>query len=143
MLRILDNMATGKGQEGDVELLEELSEFLQDASLCALGTSASNPVMSAIKHFRDEFDAHVRQKRCPALACVELLHYHIDPDRCDGCHLCHKQCPTEAILGKPKAVHAIDQVTCIKCGNCLMACPEKRSAVLKVAGATPQAAQSG
>ena len=139
MHRILNSMVAGRGQEGDVELLEELSTFMQDASLCALGTSAPNPVMSAIKHFRQEFDAHVREQRCPALCCVDLIHYNIAADRCDGCHLCFKECPTEAISGKPKAVHVIDHSKCIKCGNCLQACPEKRSAVMKVAGAAPSA----
>jgi len=135
MLHILDNMVCGKGQEGDIELLEELCEFLQAASLCALGSSAPNPVMSAIRHFRQEFEAHIRFKLCLALSCPDLLHYRIEPERCPGCQLCRKECPTEAVLGKPKAVHVIDQTKCIKCGNCLRVCPEKFHAVIKAPGA--------
>jgi ferredoxin len=124
----------GSGEEGDIELLEELCQFLEVASLCALGTSAANPVLSAIKHFRDEFEAHIRLKQCPALSCPELLHYRIEPELCPGCQLCRKECPTEAVVGKPKGVHVINQEKCIKCGNCLQVCPEKFHAVIKVPG---------
>ncbi len=136
MLHILNNSVSGKGQPGDIELLEELSKFLEVASLCALGTSAPYPVMSAMKNFRNEFEAHINYKLCLALSCPDLLHYEIEADRCPGCQLCRKECPTEAVLGGPKTVHVIDQAKCIKCGNCLRVCPEKFHAVVKVPGAT-------
>jgi NADP-reducing hydrogenase subunit HndC len=135
MSRILDNLVAGKGQEGDLELLEELCGLLRDASLCALGQSAPFPVLSALKHFRPEFEAHLREHRCPALACQPLMHYAIDRSRCDGCHLCAKECPTGAITGTPKTQHVIDQLKCNKCGNCQKVCPQKRHAVSKVPGA--------
>jgi NADH-quinone oxidoreductase subunit F len=135
MLRILDNIVNGKGREGDLELLEELCELMQDASLCALGTSAPYPVLSALKHFRNEFVAHIEKQCCPALVCRELIHFQIEADRCDGCHLCTTECPTRAIVGAPKSTHTIDQEKCIKCGNCLQACSAKHQAIVKAAGA--------
>jgi NADH-quinone oxidoreductase subunit F len=137
-LKILEAMTTGKSKAGDIEILEALCEVLTDASLCALGTSAANPVLSALKHFRAEFEAHVNEHRCPALVCRELVHYAIDPQKCTGCLLCKKECPTNAIAGERKQVHTIDYAECIKCGNCLNACPKKFNAVRKAPGAYPQ-----
>jgi NADH:ubiquinone oxidoreductase subunit F (NADH-binding)/(2Fe-2S) ferredoxin/NAD-dependent dihydropyrimidine dehydrogenase PreA subunit len=122
MLRILDRIVAGHGREGDIELLEELCDLMADASLCALGTSAPNPVRSAIKHFRPEFEAHIGEKRCPALVCPELLAYEIDSGKCSGCGLCRRECPAEAISGETKRPHLIDQTRCVKCGNCLAVC---------------------
>ncbi len=135
MLRILNNIAAGRGREGDLQLLEELCGLLRDASLCALGTSAANPVLSALTHFRPEFETHIRERRCPSGVCRELIEYRIDPDKCTGCHLCVKACPTGAISGAPKTPHVISQELCIKCGSCLTACPDKSRAVRKVTAA--------
>jgi NADH:ubiquinone oxidoreductase subunit F (NADH-binding)/(2Fe-2S) ferredoxin len=135
MLRILNNITSGKGREGDIELLEEISEFMMEASLCALGRTAPNPVLSTIKYFRDEYEAHIREKRCPAHVCVDLIQYQIDPERCHGCRACVKACPTKAISGEPKKPQVIQIEKCIKCGSCLAACPDKFSAVTKVTAA--------
>jgi NADP-reducing hydrogenase subunit HndC len=132
MLKILNNITSGKGKEGDIELLEELSEFMKDASLCALGQSAPNPVMSTIKYFRSEYEAHIRDKRCPAGVCSALIEYRIDAERCKGCGLCAKSCPAGAISKTENKKHVIDQERCIKCGACLLACPKKTGAVKKV-----------
>ena len=141
MLRILDNITTGNGKEGDIELLEELSDLLQQASLCALGKTASNPVISTIKHFRSEYDAHIKDKRCPAGVCKELIAYYINPDDCNGCGACEKSCPTEAISKVDGEIPycVIDQEKCIKCGSCLDVCPPKAQAVIKShASAVPE-----
>lgn len=134
MLKILDRMVGGQGRPGDCELLEELCDLLEHASLCALGSSAPNPVRSALKHFRAEFEAHIREKRCPAKVCMPLIHYEIQAERCDGCHLCVKDCPSAAIEGKPKQLHHVVQEKCIKCGTCLKTCA-KRQAIHKEQGA--------
>ncbi|MFZ2147126.1 MAG: NADH-ubiquinone oxidoreductase-F iron-sulfur binding region domain-containing protein, partial [Sedimentisphaerales bacterium] len=129
MLRILNNITNGEGKEGDIELLEELSEFIQEASLCALGQTAPNPVLSTIKHFRDEYEAHINQTRCPAGVCKALISYYIDPDKCLGCGQCAKNCPTDAISKIDDKTYVIDQEKCIKCGSCIAGCPEKAKAV--------------
>ena len=134
MLRILNNITSGKGNDGDIERLEELSEFTQDASLCALGTTAPNPVMSTIKYFRDEYEAHINEKHCPALVCRELIAYYINPEKCQACGICMKNCPAGAISGKKGIVHMIDQEKCIKCGMCFEVCPERFDAIEKVSG---------
>ena len=134
MLRILNNICTGKGKEGDIELLEELSELMRDASLCALGTTAPNPVLSTIRYFRNEYEAHIKEKRCPARVCRELITYYILPDRCEGCLICARKCPTGAITGGKGLVHVIDQEKCTKCGTCLEVCPARFNAVVKLSG---------
>jgi NADH:ubiquinone oxidoreductase subunit F (NADH-binding) len=128
-LDVLTRITEGKGEEGDIDLLEEMGGVMQDACLCALGSSAPNPVVSTIRYFRDEYEAHVREHRCPAGVCKELIHYAIDQARCDGCHACVTACPNGAITGQVKYPHLLNQDLCIKCGACAEAC--KREAVLR------------
>jgi NADH-quinone oxidoreductase subunit F len=134
MLKILTNISEGKGREGDIELLEELSEATRDASLCALGGSAPNPVLSTIRYFRDEYEAHIKEKRCPAYVCKELISHYIDPDRCQACMICLRKCPAEAIVGGKKQIHVIDQEKCTNCGTCFEVCPSRFDAVKRLSG---------
>ena len=134
MLKILTNITKGKGKESDIELLEELAEVAIDASLCALGKSAPNPLLSTLRYFRDEYEAHVKEKRCPALSCKELIAYHIDPSKCQACMICLKKCPAEAIEGGKNRIHVIDQEKCTKCGTCFEVCPPRFGAVKKISG---------
>jgi NADH-quinone oxidoreductase subunit F len=134
MLKILTNITTGKGKEGDIELLESLSETAQEAALCALGKSAPNPFLSTLKYFREEYEAHIKDKRCPALSCKELIVYHIDPAKCQACMTCGKKCPAEAIDGGKNKIHIVDQDKCTKCGTCFEVCPPRFGAVRKISG---------
>ena len=134
MHRILTNITTGKGKEGDTELLEELSETAVEAALCALGKSAPNPFLSTLRYFRDEYEAHIKERRCPALSCKELISYYIDPEKCQACMICARKCPAEAIDGAKKKIHIIDQEKCTNCGTCFEVCPAKFSAVKKISG---------
>ncbi len=137
MLGILTDLTEGRGQEGDVELLEAIAEVARSASLCALGRSAPNPVLTTIKYFRDEYDAHIREKRCPAGVCKALFSYYIDPEKCQACMICLRNCPVEAITGGKGQIHVIDQHQCTKCGTCFDVCPDRFSAVVKVPGPVP------
>ncbi len=134
MLKILTNITRGKGKEGDIELLEQLSETAIEASLCALGKSSPNPFLSTLKYFKDEYEAHVREKRCPALSCKELIAYDIEPDKCQACMMCLRKCPSEAIVGGKNRIHVIEQKKCTKCGTCFEICPPRFRAVRKVSG---------
>ena len=134
MLKILTNISEGKGREGDIELLEELSGVTKDASLCALGKSAPNPVLSTIRYFRDEYEAHIKEKRCPAYACKALISYYIDPEKCKACMICLRQCPAQAIIGGKNQIHVIDQEKCTKCGTCFEVCPPRFGAAKKISG---------
>lgn len=134
MHRILKNITEGKGKEGDIELLEALSETATEASLCALGKSAPNPFLSTLRYFRDEYEAHIKEKRCPALSCRELIAYHIAPDKCQGCMICLRKCPAEAVIGGKKKIHVIDPEKCTNCGTCLEVCPPRFGAVRKISG---------
>jgi len=122
MLHILTDICEGRGQEGDVELLERLGRTLQDSSLCALGKSAPNPVLSTIRYFKNEYDAHIREHRCPAGVCRKLTSFHIDTQKCVGCDACARACPAGAITGSLKQPHEIEQAKCIVCGSCRTAC---------------------
>ncbi len=122
MLEILDGIIAGKGKEGDIEKLLRLGDTVKKSSLCGLGQAAPNPVLSTIKHFRDEYEAHIRDKHCPAGVCTALLLYTIIEDKCVGCGLCRKRCPVNCISGKLKEIHKIDTAACIRCGQCFNAC---------------------
>ncbi len=125
MLEILERICDGKGEEGDIETLEKLAVTIKSSALCGLGQTAPNPVLSTIKYFRDEYEAHIRDKRCPAGVCQSLLQYNIDSEKCKGCTICAKNCPAGAISGKVKEPHVIDQSKCLKCGVCMVKCPFK------------------
>jgi NADH:ubiquinone oxidoreductase subunit F (NADH-binding)/(2Fe-2S) ferredoxin len=122
MLEILTRITEGEGQAGDVEKLMRLADTVRKASLCGLGQAAPNPVLSTIQHFRAEYDAHVKQKRCPAKVCRKLITYVIDPEKCVGCGACRKACPSACIFGEQRKIHAIDVARCIKCGRCFEVC---------------------
>ncbi len=122
MLTILNRICEGHGKKGDIELLEELGSFSQKFSLCGLGTSAPNSVLTSILYFRNEYEAHIRDKKCPAGVCKPLFYYEIDQEACTGCTLCAKRCPEQIITGEKKKPHQLDQDKCIKCGICYDAC---------------------
>jgi NADH-quinone oxidoreductase subunit F len=122
MLEILTDICAGNGKEGDIELLEEIGDMVAKASLCGLGTSAPNPVLTTIRYFRDEYEAHIRDKKCAAGVCKPLFYYEIDEEKCTGCTLCAKKCPEVAITGEKKKLHHLDQDKCIKCGICYDGC---------------------
>ncbi len=134
MNKILTNITEGKGKAGDIELLEVLSETAMEASLCALGKSAPNPFLSTLRYFRDEYEAHISKKKCPALYCKELISYYIDPEKCRACLICAKNCPADAIDGGKKKIHVIDQEKCTNCGTCFEVCPARFGAVRKISG---------
>jgi len=125
MLEILERITEGKGEEGDLDKLESLAKNIKNAALCGLGQTAPNPVLSTIRYFRDEYEAHIKDKKCPAGVCKELLNYFIIADKCKGCGICAKNCPQQCISGQPKTPYTIDSSKCIKCGVCMQKCPFK------------------
>jgi NADH-quinone oxidoreductase subunit F len=134
MRDILTDITEGRGEKGDIELLEEIAAMVKDFSLCALGTTAPNPVLSTIRYFRDEYTAHIEEKRCPAYVCKALVSYYIDPKRCQACMICLRQCPVGAVSGAKNEIHVIDQAKCIKCNTCFEVCPSRFSAVKRLSG---------
>ncbi|HKZ51659.1 MAG TPA: NADH-ubiquinone oxidoreductase-F iron-sulfur binding region domain-containing protein, partial [Candidatus Acidoferrales bacterium] len=125
MLEVVTRISEGKGTEEDLQLLQDMGWLVRETSFCGLGQTAPNPLLSTLRYFRDEYLAHVREKRCPAKVCKELITYSIEPTLCDGCHACVRVCTTDAILGEKKDVHTIDTAKCIKCGACLEVCQPK------------------
>jgi len=132
MLRLLDKIKSGNGEEGDIEKLQELAITVKEGSLCGLGQTAPNPVLTTIRYFRDEYEAHIRDKICPAEVCKDLIKYTIVPEKCIGCGACLRICPANAITGKKNEVHVILDELCIKCGACFEVCPPTAKAVDKI-----------
>jgi len=122
MLALLTKITNGEGTEEDLALLEEVALAVQDGALCGLGKTAPNPVLTTLKYFRSEYEAHILEKRCPAGVCQALRVYSIDPEKCRGCTLCMKVCPVGAISGERRKPHSIDATKCIKCGACVEKC---------------------
>lgn len=122
MFEILDRITKGEGEQSDLEKLETLCAGVKDGALCGLGQTAPNPVLTTLRYFRDEYEAHISEKRCPAKECPALRRYRIDPALCRGCTLCARKCPVGAISGAVKEPHAIDPAVCVRCGACETAC---------------------
>ncbi len=120
--KILGDICEGRGKEEDIRIVEDIAETMKEASLCALGTTAANPILTSLRYFRNEWERHIREKCCPAKACKELIDYSIDPEKCQACQLCLRECPAGVIQGTKDQVHWIDQEKCIKCGICLEIC---------------------
>ncbi len=135
MYEIMERITSGEGRDGDIEELEKLGEMIKQTSLCGLGQSAPNPVLSTIRYFRNEYENHIKHKTCHAKVCKPLMHFEIDKDKCIGCSLCSRKCPTSCIPGSREEKYTITQIDCVKCGNCLDVCPV--GAVSKVAGIHP------
>jgi NADP-reducing hydrogenase subunit HndC len=134
MLKILTRITEGKGRPDDIGLLKDLAETAKGAALCALGKSAPNPFLSTLRYFEDEYNAHINEKRCPALSCKELIAYTIDPTKCKACMICARKCPADAIDGGKNIIHMVDQDKCTKCGTCYEVCPSRFGAVTRISG---------
>ncbi|HAA47745.1 MAG TPA: NADH-quinone oxidoreductase subunit F, partial [Synergistaceae bacterium] len=129
MLETLERICDGKGKPEDLDLLEDMAYKVKDGSLCGLGQTAPNPVLTTLKYFRHEYEAHIIDKKCPAKVCTNLIHYKIDPSTCIGCTRCAKVCPVKAITGEVKKTHVIDDSLCVRCGQCRNVCPVKAISV--------------
>ena len=134
MLDILQQIAAGEGRMADIIKLEEIARTVKDGSLCGLGQTAPNPVLTTLRYFRKEYEDHIAKKQCSAFVCSKMVSFHIDRTRCAGCGACAKICPVKVISGEKKKPHTIDQQACIRCGACLRVCPETYSAVYRCSG---------
>jgi NADH:ubiquinone oxidoreductase subunit F (NADH-binding) len=134
MLEILEKIKMGKGEESDIGLLEDLAPIVKNTSLCGLGQTAPNPVLTTLRYFKNEYEEHIKNKRCPALVCKDLIVFNIDAEKCIGCGMCKKNCPVGAIQGETKKAHTINRNKCIKCGICYQICPVEDKAVFKTSG---------
>ena len=133
MLEVLGEITKGKGRIEDIDMLSQLAEDIKAGSLCGLGKTAPNPVLSTLRHFGDEYEAHIKEGRCPALMCRDLIAYYIIPEKCErSCDACVGSCTVEAISTNKKRIKVIDQEKCVKCGTCLDACPPQYTAVVKL-----------
>lgn len=132
MLDILTDITLGKGKTGDIKLLKDLAQGIRDGSLCGLGQTSPNPILTTLKFFEDEYDVHINEKRCPALLCKELINYRVIEEKCEGCMLCLKSCPVGAVSGTKKHLHSIDIDKCIKCGTCIELCSGKYNAIERI-----------
>jgi len=131
---ILEDITRGRGKKGDIELLKEIALNVKNLSLCGLGQTAPNPVLTMIQYFRDELEAHIDERKCPAYSCKDLISYYIDPEKCKACMICLRKCPVEGITGGKNKIHVIDQSKCTNCGTCLEVCPPRFSAVVRLTG---------
>ena len=131
---ILNRITKGEGKDDDIEKLQKIAEVTRDSSLCALGQTSANPMLTTLRYFKDEYEAHIKEKRCPAMVCKELTSYYIDPEKCVACMICQRNCPVDAVIGEKNKIHIIDQEKCIKCGSCYDMCPSRFSAVKKISG---------
>lgn len=134
MLEILRRICRGQGKPEDIPLLQKMGEQIKLGSLCGLGQTAPNPVLTTLRYFMDEYKAHIEEHRCPGLVCPDLINYYILPDKCQGCGICARECPHGGIVGGKRLIHIIDQTKCVKCGVCYESCPEKFGAIIKVSG---------
>ena len=131
---ILNRITKGQGKKGDIEKLQKIAEVTRDSALCALGQTSANPMLTTLRYFKDEYEAHINEKRCPAMVCKDLISYYIDPEKCQACMICFRNCPVNAVIGEKNHIHVIDQEKCIKCGSCYEMCPSRFSAVKKISG---------
>ncbi|HTY82499.1 MAG TPA: NADH-quinone oxidoreductase subunit NuoF [Dehalococcoidales bacterium] len=134
MLDVLRRITEGEGKPEDIPYLQKLCDDIKAGSLCQLGQTSPNPVLTTLRYFKSEYEAHINEKFCPALVCKKLINFYIMPDKCQGCGICLRSCPAEAIVGGKRMVHVIDQEKCVKCGTCLESCPARFAAVVKVSG---------